>query len=49
MAREAKARKARRLRYKEDDTEVLVPQIDPGCYHTFLSHVWGTGRASRAR
>jgi len=41
--------KARRLRYKDNEQEVIVPDIqfghiDAKCYHLFLSHVWGTGQ-----
>ena len=41
---EALANKARRLRYRDDDTRVRAPPIDKGGYHIFLSHVWGTGQ-----
>jgi len=44
---EARSAKARRLRYKADKNEVTVPSIMQGVpkhFHTFLSHVWGTGQ-----
>lgn len=44
MKQEQKASKLRRLRYKEDQTEVDVPRIAKGNFHTFLSHVWATGQ-----
>ena len=41
----ALADKARRLRYAKNDKEVLAPPLTTkGVYHTFLSHVWGTGQ-----
>ena len=46
--REALASKARRLRYKADNREVCPPELSTSSpkkhYHTFLSHVWGTGQ-----
>ena len=44
LRREALSSKARRLRYKSSHVEVSVPEVDHGHYHTFLSHVWGTGQ-----
>ena len=44
MRREQRASKARRLRYKSNNQEVLVMDLDDQHYHTFLSHVWGTGQ-----
>jgi len=47
VQREARLAKARRLRYKADDTEAMVPLIMQGLpkhYHVFLSHVWATGQ-----
>ena len=44
MRREALARKARRLRYKEGDAECQPPDIAAEHFHIFLSHVWGTGQ-----
>ena len=44
MAREARAAKMRRLRYRADGSEVDVPPITKGVptfFHIFLSHVWG--------
>ena len=41
---EAAKNKARRLRYRKDDKEVPAPEVEEGGYHTFLSHVWGTGQ-----
>ena len=42
---EALANKARRLRFVKDDQEVPAPPLaTKGGYHTFLSHVWGTGQ-----
>lgn len=44
MAKEARAQKARRLRYKETHKEVEVEPVESDRhFHTFLSHVWGTG------
>ena len=55
MRREALASKARRLRYKADDTAVKVPELPSSStasaakfFHTFLSHVWGTGASLTA-
>jgi len=46
--REALAAKARRLRYKADNTLVIVPVLPSSTtakrFHLFLSHVWGTGQ-----
>ena len=42
--REALADKARRLRYRADDTEVRAPSIDERGFHIFLSHVWASGQ-----
>ena len=43
--REAKAAKARRLRHRMTQEEVVVPKLrSDKHYHTFLSHVWGTGQ-----
>jgi len=44
MRREQRASKARRLRYKSNNQEVRVMDLDDQHYHTFLSHVWGTGQ-----
>ena len=44
LRREARASKARRLRLLENGTEVVVPRIEHGWFHVFLSHVWGTGQ-----
>ena len=44
LQREELARKARRLRMKSNDEEVLVEPIGEGHFHIFLSHVWGTGQ-----
>ena len=50
MRREAQASKARRLRYKSNDEPVSAPTLPESpspkvkYYHTFLSHVWGTGQ-----
>ena len=44
MRREARASKARRLRYKANNREVHVLELDDRHFHTFLSHVWGTGQ-----
>ena len=44
MEFEARLAKARRLRYKVNNAEVLVPTITLGLpkhFHIFLSHVWG--------
>ena len=41
---EAAKNKARRLRYVKDDKEVPPPPVAELGYHTFLSHVWGTGQ-----
>ena len=50
LRREARACKARRLRYKKDNSEVTPPELPSSLthggakfFHTFLSHVWGTG------
>ena len=42
--REERAAKARRLRLIESGEEVQVEALPEGHYHTFLSHVWGTGQ-----
>jgi len=45
MAQEALTSKARRLRSKADNMEVKAPDLADGLsFHTFLSHVWGTGQ-----
>ena len=44
LRREALASKARRLRYKESGTEARVAAVGARHFHTFLSHVWGTGQ-----
>jgi len=48
VRREARASKARRLRYKSDSQEVHPPELPTSSckkhFHTFLSHVWGTGQ-----
>ena len=44
LRREALASKARRLRFRINNEQVQPPSIAPGHYHTFLSHVWGTGQ-----
>jgi hypothetical protein len=44
MRREALASKARRLRLKTNSKEVLGPTLATGYFHTFLSHVWGSGQ-----
>jgi len=45
LRREALASKARRLRYLTNDEEVKPPSLeDANDFHTFLSHVWGTGQ-----
>ena len=41
---EAAKSAGRRLRYVKDNKEVVAPPIDERGYHTFLSHVWGTGQ-----
>ena len=42
---EAAKSKARRLRYTKDNKEVPAPPLETeDGYHTFLSHVWGTGQ-----
>jgi len=41
-AREARAAKARRLRYLKDGCEVNVAPVEG--FHLFLSHVWGSGQ-----
>ena len=47
---EALASKARRLRLTSNDEPVAAPALPAStspkakCYHTFLSHVWGTGQ-----
>jgi len=35
---------AKRLRSVDDDELVRLPAIQPGNFHVFLSHVWGTGQ-----
>ena len=48
VRKEALASKARRLRYRKDDSQVVAPPTStPGGFHLFLSHVWGT-RLTRA-
>jgi flagellar basal body-associated protein FliL len=43
VAREELASKARRLRSKANGNEVMAPNLEKeDCFHTFLSHVWGT-------
>ena len=42
--REQRANKARKLRYKDTLEEVVAPPCEDGFFHTFLSHVWGTGQ-----
>jgi hypothetical protein len=58
IGREARFAKARRLRYKADGTEVMVPNIMPPLvgdeatvrfFHIFLSHVWGYAWAGGGR
>jgi hypothetical protein len=44
LRREARASKARRLRCVDNDKEASAPAIHEGCFHLFLSHVWGTGQ-----
>ena len=44
LRREALSNKARRLRYRDDDTCVEAPPIEANGYHIFLSHSWGTGQ-----
>jgi len=51
LRREARASKARRLRYKTDNEETKAPELPSSStasaakfFHTFLSHVWGTGQ-----
>ena len=45
LRRAALAAKARRLRYQATDEEVKPPSLeDDESFHTFLSHVWGTGQ-----
>lgn len=39
LRREALLNKARRLRYRDDNTRVEAPPIQPNGYHIFLSHV----------
>ena len=47
IRREKLASKARRLRRKDNGEEVDAPALEAGHkYHTFLSHVWGTGTTS---
>lgn len=44
-ARDARAAKARRLRYIQNSAEVLVPALPHrDGFHLFLSHTWGTGQ-----
>jgi len=45
LRKEARAAKARRLRYIDNDQEVTLkkPRARSG-FHIFLSHVWGTGQ-----
>ena len=56
LRREARASKARRLRYKTDNEETKAPELPSSStasaakfFHTFLSHVWGTGTSLMAR
>ena len=43
--REARYKKARRLRYAGDESEVHIPPPEDGQdYHLFLSHVWSTAQ-----
>jgi len=44
LRQEALASKARRLRYKGSGKEVRVAAVGARHFHTFLSHVWGTGQ-----
>ena len=44
LRREAASSKARRLRLKGTQEEAKVPNIGTDAFHTFLSHVWGTGQ-----
>ncbi len=44
LRHEALASKARRLRFKQTNEEVMLNKLAPGCFHAFLSHVWGTGQ-----
>jgi len=49
LRRDALASKARRLRYKVTNEQVAAPELGAPTlqtkfYHTFLSHVWGTGQ-----
>ena len=41
--------KARRLRYVATHLSVPAPPIEPGHFHIFLSHVWGTGQDQSTR
>eukprot|EP00966_Prymnesium_polylepis_P132317 3059649-Prymnesium_polylepis.1 len=47
--REARTNRARRLRYVSNDKEVVVPRIDDGQYHLFLSHGEGRRRCNIAQ
>lgn len=42
VVREARAAQARRLRYRKDHKEVLLPPLDLA-FHLFLSHTWAQG------
>ena len=42
-AAEARAAKARRLRYCANNAEVLPPALPGGHFHLFLSHTWAQG------
>lgn len=44
IRREARASRARRLRFVANDKEVRASKMQVGCFHLFLSHVWGTGQ-----
>ena len=46
LRRERRASRARRLRFKSNDEEVMPPDIGANHFHTFLSHVWGTGQVN---
>ena len=55
LRREARASKARRLRFKADNEETKAPELPSSStasaaklFHTFLSHVWGTGTSLMA-
>ena len=42
-AAEARVAKARRLRYRDNDAEVIPPVVPEGQFHLFLSHTWAQG------